>query len=474
MASFLTDDFLLHSEFARRLYHEHAAQKPIFDYHCHLSPAAIAEDARFANLTGAWIAGDHYKWRAMRTNGVSEDLITGRAPDREKFQAWAETVPATIGNPLYHWTHLELRRPFGIDNLLLDGSTAEAVWERTGEMLASPEFSVRGILREMNVRFICTTDDPLDDLSHHRAIAEDSTFTTKVLPAFRPDKGVHIEQTDQFRGWVNRLQELSGRDLPRFDDFLFALEERLDYFHQQGARISDHALLVPPFREASQATLNTIYGRVRDGGRPDEAEVEMFQTAVLQHLGRSYARRGWVMQLHIGALRNNATRMFASLGPDTGFDSINDEPIAGPLNRLLDSLDVTGELPRTILYSLNASHNDVLAATAGNFQDGSVAGKVQFGAGWWFHDQKDGMLKQIISLANIGLLSRFVGMLTDSRSFLSFTRHEYFRRILCGFLGDLAESGEAPRDLDMLGRIVEEISWNNAVAYFGIPLEEDD
>ena len=285
---------------------------------------------------------------------------------------------------------------------------------------------------------------------------------------------MHIEQTDKFRGWVNRLQELIGRDLPRFDDFLSGLEERLDYFHKQGARISDHALLVPPFREASQATLNTIYSRVRDGGRPDEAEVEMFQTAVLQHLGRSYARRGWVMQLHIGALRNNATRMFASLGPDTGFDSINDEPIAGPLNRLLDSLDVTGELPRTILYSLNAGHNDVLATTTGNFQDGSVAGKMQFGSGWWFHDQKDGMLKQITSLANIGLLSRFVGMLTDSRSFLSFTRHEYFRRILCGFLGDLAESGEAPRDLDLLGKIVEEISWNNAVAYFGIPLEEDN
>ena len=409
----------------------------------------------------------------MRTNGVGENLITGSASDREKFQAWAETVPTTIGNPLYHWTHLELLRPFGIDNLLLDGSTAEEVWTRTGDLLASPEFGVRSILNEMNVRFICTTDDPLDDLSHHRAIAADPTFTTRVLPAFRPDKAVHIEQTDQFRGWVDRLQELAGHDLPRFGDFLTALEVRLDYFHELGARISDHALVVPPFREASQAALNTIYRRVRDGGKPAHAEAEMFQTAVLQHLGRSYARRGWVMQLHIGALRNNATRMFALLGADTGFDSINDEPIAGPLNRLLDSLDVTGELPRTILYSLNAGHNDVLATTIGNFQDGSIAGKMQFGSGWWFHDQKDGMLKQIMSLANMGLLSRFVGMLTDSRSFLSYTRHEYFRRILCGFLGDLAEIGEVPRDIELLGRIVEDISWNNAVAYFGIPMNEE-
>ncbi|MEE8441621.1 MAG: glucuronate isomerase [Spirochaetia bacterium] len=474
MASFLTEDFLLHTETARRLYHDHAAHLPIFDYHCHLSPAAIAEDARFANITGIWLAGDHYKWRAMRTNGVSEDLITGSASDREKFQAWADTVPATIGNPLYHWTHLELRNPVGIDDLLLDGGTAEEVWRRTGDMLATPEFSVRGILKEMNVRFICTTDDPLDDLSHHRKIAEDPSFTTRVLPAFRPDKGVHIEQTDQFRAWLSRLQELAGRDLPRFDDFLAAVDERLDYFHEMGARISDHALVVPPFQEASQAALNTIYRRVRDGGRPDQAEAEMFQTAVLQHLGRSYARRGWVMQLHIGALRNNATRMFASLGSDTGFDSINDEPVAGPLNRLLDSLDVTGELPRTILYSLNAGHNDVLATTIGNFQDGSIAGKMQFGSSWWFHDQKDGILRQITSLANMGLLSRFVGMLTDSRSFLSYTRHEYFRRILCGFLGDLAESGEAPRDIEMLGKIVEDVGWRNAVAYCGIPMDEEN
>ncbi len=473
MASFLTEDFLLQTETARRLYHDHAARMPIFDYHCHLSPAAIAKDARFANITQIWLAGDHYKWQAMRANGVSENLITGSASDREKFQAWAETVPVTIGNPLYHWTHLELLRPFGIDNLLLDGSTAEEVWTRTGDLLASPEFSVRGILNEMNVRFICTTDDPLDDLSHHRAIAADPTFTTRILPAFRPDKAVHIEQTDQFRGWVNRLQELAGHDLPQFGDFLTALEDRLDYFHELGARISDHGLVVPPFREASQAALNTIYRRVRDGGKPDEAGAEMFQTAVLQHLGRSYARRGWVMQLHMGALRNNATRMFAQLGADTGFDSINDEPIAGPLNRLLDSLDVTGELPRTVLYSLNAGHNDVLATTIGNFQDGSIAGKMQFGSGWWFNDQKDGMLKQISSLANMGLLGRFVGMLTDSRSFLSYTRHEYFRRILCGFLGDLAESGEIPRDIELLGRIVEDISWNNAVAYFGIPMNEE-
>jgi glucuronate isomerase len=472
MGSFLTEDFLLHTEVARRLYHDYAAKLPIYDYHCHLSPAAIAEDARFSNITDVWLAGDHYKWRAMRANGVDERLITGAATPREKFQAWAETVPATIGNPLYQWTHQELQKPFGIDDLVLDGKTAEEVWNRSSDLLATPEFSARGIISGMNVRFICTTDDPLDDLQYHRALADDASFTTRVLPAFRPDKAIHIEQTDQFRAWTDQLQKLVGRELTRFEDFLGALEERLDYFHELGARISDHAMVVPPFREASVSALNTIYSSARGGATPDDDRVEMFQTAVIQHLGRAYARRGWVMQFHIGALRSNSTRMFGLLGPDTGFDSTNDLPIAAPLNRLLDSLDVTGELPRTILYSLCANHNDVLATTIGNFQDGSVPGKMQFGSGWWFNDQKDGMLKQMTSLANMGLLSRFVGMLTDSRSFLSYTRHEYFRRILCGLLGDLVEAGEAPRDMGLLGSIVQDISWNNAVAYFGIPLEE--
>ena len=468
MGSFLTENFLLHTETARRLYHEHAAGMPIFDYHCHLSPAAIAENAQFRNLTDIWLSGDHYKWRAMRANGVDEKLVTGSATDREKFQAWAETVPATIGNPLYHWTHLELRRPFGIDDVELNGETAQQVWDRAGEALGTPEFTARGIIDQMNVRFICTTDDPLDDLSYHQAIAKESGWPVTVLPAFRPDKGIHIEQSDQFRSWVTRLEQLSGSSLTTFDTFLGALEGRLEYFHAQGARISDHALVVPPFREASATELNAIFNRVRHGSSPDEEQTEKFQTAVIQHLGRLYARRGWVMQLHLGALRNNATRQFAALGPDTGFDSIGDDPIARALNRLLDSLDVTRELPRTILYSLNAGHNDVLATAIGSFQDGQIPGKMQFGSGWWFHDQKDGMLKQMTSLANMGLLSRFIGMLTDSRSFLSYTRHEYFRRILCAYLGDLAEAGEASADMGLLGGMVEDICFNNAAAYFNI------
>jgi glucuronate isomerase len=471
MAKLVGPDFLLRTEISRTLYHEYAATQPIYDYHCHLPPGAIAEDRSFANITDIWLRGDHYKWRAMRTNGVPERLVTGDANDREKFQAWAETVPSTIGNPLYHWTHLELRRPFGIDELLLCGETAQAVWDRTGALLATPDFSVRGILREMNVRLICTTDDPLDDLAHHKTIADDPECGVVVVPAFRPDKGIHIEHPDVFRGWVEGLERRVDRELPGFESFLEAVEERLRYFHEAGARISDHALVVPPFREASATELEAIYRKVRSGSSPDAEEAEKFQTAVLQHLGRSYSRHGWVMQFHIGALRNNSTRQFGALGPDTGFDSINDAPIAAPLNRLLDSLDVTGSLPKTILYTLNAGSNDVLATTAGNFQDGSVPGKMQFGSGWWFHDQKDGMEKQMTSLANMGLLSRFVGMLTDSRSFLSYPRHEYFRRILCTFLGDLVEGGEAPNDVALLGSMVEDICWNNAVQYFGIPLE---
>jgi len=467
VGTFLTEDFLLFSKTGRRLYLDVARDLPIFDYHCHLPPIEIAEDRRFANLTRIWLAGDHYKWRAMRANGVSEDEITGAASDRDKFQAWARTVPATIGNPLYHWTHLELKRPFGIEEIL-DEKSAESVWSRAAELLSTPEFSTRGIINQMNVRFICTTDDPTDDLSHHRAIREDPSFAVPVLPAFRPDKAVHIEHPDVFRSWVKRLEAVTGREAPRFADFLDALAARIEFFHDFGARISDHALITPPFAEASQAELDRIYQRVRSGGSVTDEEAVRHQTAVLQHLGREYARRGWVMQLHIGALRNNSTRGFQSLGPDSGFDSIGDGPIASNLNRLLNSLDVTGDLPRIILYTLNAGHNDVLASTIGNFQDPEIRGKMQFGSAWWFHDQRDGMLSQMASLANLGLLSRFVGMLTDSRSLLSYTRHEYFRRILCNYLGDLAESGQAPRDMGLLGAMVRDICWNNAVEYFQI------
>ncbi|MFP4376478.1 MAG: glucuronate isomerase [Spirochaetales bacterium] len=470
MGNFVTEDFMLGSQPARRLYHDYAKKMPIYDYHCHLPPAEIASNRQFENISQIWLAGDHYKWRAMRTNGVAERYVTGDGGDREKFDAWAKTVPATIGNPLYHWTHLELKRPFGIDDLLLDESSAAQVWDRTAELLSKPEFTTRGIIDQMNVRFICTTDDPVDNLEHHKAIAADNGFAVKVLPAFRPDKAFHIEQADAFREWLGKLETLAGRSLASYESFLEALIARLDYFHELGARISDHALVTPVFAQAGAAELEGIYSSVRDGGTPTDDQVAKFQTAVLLELGKAYKKRGWVMQFHISALRNNSPRMFEALGPDTGFDSISDEPIAGPLNQLLGELDRGDNLPKTILYTLNASKNDVLATTIGNFQDGSVAGKMQFGSGWWFHDQADGMRKQMTSLANMGILSRFVGMLTDSRSFLSYTRHEYFRRILCDLIGGWVDRGEAPADYDLLGSMVEDICFTNAKNYFGIEL----
>ncbi len=470
MGNFVTEDFMLGSQPARRLYHDYAKKMPIYDYHCHLPPAEIASNRQFENISQIWLAGDHYKWRAMRTNGVAERYVTGDGSDREKFDAWAKTVPATIGNPLYHWTHLELKRPFGIDDLLLDESSAAQVWDRTAELLSKPEFTTRGIIDQMNVRFICTTDDPVDNLEHHKAIAADNGFAVKVLPAFRPDKAFHIEQADAFREWLGKLETLAGRSLASYESFLEALIARLDYFHELGARISDHALVTPVFAQAGAAELEGIYSSVRDGGTPTDDQVAKFQTAVLLELGKAYKKRGWVMQFHISALRNNSPRMFEALGPDTGFDSISDEPIAGPLNQLLGELDRGDNLPKTILYTLNASKNDVLATTIGNFQDGSVAGKMQFGSGWWFHDQADGMRKQMTSLANMGILSRFVGMLTDSRSFLSYTRHEYFRRILCDLIGGWVDRGEAPADYDLLGSMVEDICFTNAKNYFGIEL----
>jgi glucuronate isomerase len=466
--SFITEDFMLQSEPAKRLYHEYAKQMPVYDYHCHLPPAEIAADTRFDNISRVWLAGDHYKWRAMRANGVPERLVTGDASDREKFEAWARTVPATLGNPLYHWTHLELKKPFGIGDLLLDGSTAAQVWDRTGELLATPEFSARGIMEQMNVRLVCTTDDPVDDLAHHKAIAADSGFGVTVLPAFRPDKAFHIEQPQAFREWLGRLESVSGAELSSFDAFFAAIVDRLDYFHALGARISDHAIVTPVFRPAGADEISRIFRKLRDTGVPTADEVDAFHTHMLIALGREYAKRGWVMQYHISALRSNNPRMLERLGPDTGFDSISDDPIAAPLNALLGELSRTDELPKTILYTLNAGKNDIIATTIGNFQDGSVPGKMQFGSGWWFHDQEDGMRKQMTSLANLGLLSRFVGMLTDSRSFLSYPRHEYFRRILCDMIGSWVVAGKAPAEYELLGGMVQDICWNNAVNYFGI------
>lgn len=479
---FITEDFLLHSDVAQRLYHEHAAKMPIFDFHCHLPPRQIAEDKRFENLADIWLRGDHYKWRAMRTNGVAEELITGAADDRAKFQAWAETVPYTIGNPLYHWTHLELREPFGIDDKVLNGESAQEIWDRTRVLLSNPSFSARGILQHMNVRAVFTTDDPVDSLQYHRALLEEQNdqsaahdegepqgrLGTHVRPSFRPDKALAIEKTHEFNEYLDRLGEVTGTDIRSFESLCDALLRRIEYFHENGCRVSDHALVVPVAVTDAESSADTIFKAARAGGRVAPTQAETFRTALLLFLGREYARRTWVMQLHIGALRNNNTRMFERLGPDSGFDSMGDDPIARRLTGFLDLLDVTDDLPRTIIYILNPRDNELIASTIGDFQDGSVPGKVQFGPAWWFNDQKYGMESQMRALANMGLLSRFVGMLTDSRSFLSYPRHEYFRRILCDMLGSWVVRGEAPRDLKLLGGMVEDICWHNAVRYFGM------
>lgn len=469
MSRFMTEDFLLDTEFARRLYHDYAKDQPIFDYHCHLPPQQIAENYRFTNLYDIWLKGDHYKWRAMRANGVPESFCTGDASDREKFNAWARTVPHTIGNPLYHWTHLELRRPFGITDTLLSEKTADSIWERCNALLAQDDFTARGIMQQMNVKMVGTTDDPLDDLQHHRALAQDGSFSVKVLPSWRPDKAFNIE-AESFLPWIEKLESLTDISVRRFDDLRSALSKRLDYFAEHGCKVSDHALDVVLYAEADDAALDAILAARRAGNAPDAQAIAQFKTAVLVWLGSEYARRGWVQQYHIGALRNTNRRQFELLGPDVGFDSINDQPLAEPLAKLLGAQNLHNALPKTILYCLNPRDNEVLATMAGNFQGEGEAGKMQFGSAWWFNDQLDGMQRQMTQLAQIGLLSRFVGMLTDSRSFLSYTRHEYFRRLLCQMIGCWVENGEAPGDEALLGQMVQNICFNNARDYFGIEL----
>ncbi|MGL4914851.1 MAG: glucuronate isomerase [Aeromonas allosaccharophila] len=465
----MTDDFLLDTEFSRQLYHGFAAGQPIFDYHCHLPPALIAEDHSFANLYEIWLKGDHYKWRAMRSNGVDERFCTGDADDYAKFLAWASTVPQTIGNPLYHWTHLELKRPFGLTGKLLGPQTAREVWDFCNDKLAQPEFSARGIMRQMNVKMVGTTDDPVDDLSHHAAIAADSGFGIKVLPSWRPDKAFNIE-ADGFIDYLAQLGEVSDIEIRHFADLTGALGLRLDHFAAHGCKIADHALDEVLFGQASEAELDAMLACRLRGESLDQADVAAFKTAVLIYLAGEYKRRDWVQQYHIGALRNNNSHRLLSLGPDTGFDSINDAPMARALSQLLDAQDSQDLLPKTILYCLNPRDNEVLGTMIGNFQGGNIPGKMQFGSGWWFNDQKDGMERQLTQLAQLGLLSRFVGMLTDSRSFLSYTRHEYFRRILCRMIGRWVAEGEAPADLALLGAMVENISFNNARDYFAIEL----
>ncbi|MEH0690789.1 glucuronate isomerase [Vibrio cholerae] len=467
MTHFLTDDFLLHNEFAKRLYHDVAASLPIIDYHCHLPPEQVADDYRFSNLTDIWLRGDHYKWRAMRSNGIDERLCTGAASDKEKFLAFAKTVTATIGNPIFHWTHLELRRPFGIKDLVLNEHNAERVWHQCNEMLASPEFSARGIMQTMKVEMVGTTDDPIDSLNAHHTVAKDKDFPVQMLPSWRPDKAFNIH-LDTFSDYIIELSKAADVDIATFSDLCQALERRLDHFAAHGCCIADHALDTVSYATATETQLDAIL-RQRLSGQPvNEHQTAQFKTAVLVYLGKQYSQRGWVQQYHIGALRNNNARMFQLLGPDTGFDSINDGDIAKPLASLLNALDVDDSLPKTILYCLNPRDNEVLATMCGNFQGGSVKGKIQFGSGWWFNDQKDGMERQMTQLAQLGLLSRFVGMLTDSRSFLSYTRHEYFRRILCQMIGQWVENGEAPADFELLSRMVSDICYYNAKEYFGL------
>jgi glucuronate isomerase len=467
MPAFLSDDFLLYSDAAVRLYHDYARPMPIFDYHCHLPVRDIDGDTRFANLTRIWLEGDHYKWRAMRANGIDEENITGDASDLEKFRAWAQTVPKTLRNPLYHWTHLELKRHFGIDRLL-NAETAGGIYHTCNEMLQDKGLSVRGILKKMKVRVICTTDDPTDHLEHHKGIAKDKNFNVRVVPTFRPDAALTVENPTVFNDWIRRLEAASGVAVDSYSRFLEALEQRHSCFHDVGCRLSDHGLEHPYAETFTESGIAKIFDRARKMQPPAGTDIMRFKSAVLLTLAEMDAGRNWTQQFHFGALRNTNTRALEALGTDSGYDSIGDFDIARPLARFLDNLDRNRHLSKTILYVLNPRDNELIATMCGNYQDGSVAGKIQFGSAWWFNDQKDGIERQLNALSGMGLLSGFVGMLTDSRSFLSYPRHEYFRRVLCNLLGADIQNGELPDDFELIGTMVQDICYRNAVNYFGI------
>jgi len=467
MPSFIHDDFLLQSGAARDLYHGFAKDEPIFDYHCHLPQAHIADNHAFADIAEVWLGGDHYKWRAMRANGVPEKFITGNATPREKFDAWCATVPHTIGNPLYHWSHLELKRYFGID-AIISPATADSIWNAANERLRS--MRVHDILRDNKVAVICTTDDPADPLHDHRRVAA-LGIKTRVYPAFRPDKALGVDKPTAYNPWLDRLSIAAGVEIKNLDGLLAALKNRHDEFHAVGGRLSDHGLETALAEPCTHAEAAAIFDAARTGRAASPADWAKFGSFLMLEFGRWDAARGWTKQLHLGALRNNNRRLLSQLGPDTGFDSIGDFPQAASLSRYLDALDATGELPRTVLYNLNPADNYLFATMAGNFQDGTIAGKVQFGSGWWFLDQKEAMEWQMNALANLGLLSRFVGMLTDSRSFLSYTRHEYFRRVLCELLGSKIERGEIPADMELVGGMVRNICFANARDYFRLALD---
>ncbi|WP_421824517.1 glucuronate isomerase [Flagellimonas oceanensis] len=464
--TFIKENFLLETPQAEELYHGYAKEMPIIDYHNHLSPGHVANEHQFKNLTEAWLTDDHYKWRAMRACGIDETYITGNASDKEKFQKWAETVPFTLRNPLYHWTHLELQRYFDIDDLLT-GKNAERIFRDTEERLQEKSHSALGLLQQFNVEVICTTDDPIDDLQHHRSAAHKNT-SPKMLPTFRPDKIYAVEDNSAYRTYLEKLSEVSGTQITTYQDLVTALKQRMAFFHEQGCRLSDHGLEQLYHFEMNSYDIETIFGKLMNGHSLEIEEIQYFKFETLVHLCREYHKLGWVQQFHLGALRNTNKRKLAQLGPDTGFDSIGDFPQAINLAKFLNTLESTGQLGKTILYNLNPALNEVFATMVGNFNDGSVRGKMQMGSGWWYNDQLDGMEKQLNTISNMGLLSCFVGMLTDSRSFLSFPRHEYFRRLLCNILGNDIKKGLLPNDHVYIGGLVQEICYGNAKDYFNL------
>lgn len=457
-------DFLLTNETAKKLYHDYAENMPIIDYHCHISPQEIAEDRRFDNITQVWLGGDHYKWRQMRSNGISEEYITGSASDYDKFVKWSETLQKAIGNPLYHWSHLELQRYFHFKKPL-SPATAKEAWEVCNAKLAEPSMSVRNLIRQSQVELICTTDDPADTLEWHKRIAEDPTISARVLPAWRPDKAMNLEKPD-YKDYLARLSAASGITIDSFVSLCNALRVRMDFFASMGCSVSDHALEYVMYQPASAVEIEEIFARRLSGTMPTIQEALQFKTAFLLFVGREYHRRNWVMQLHYGTRRDNNTLRYQKLGPDTGFDCINTYSSSAEMAAFLNALNCTDELPKTILYSLNPTDNAAIGTVLGCFQDDSCIGKIQQGSAWWFNDHKSGMTEQMTSLANLGLLANFVGMLTDSRSFLSYTRHEYFRRILCNLIGTWVENGEYPDDIEFLGKMVQDISYYNTKRYF--------
>jgi glucuronate isomerase len=462
---FLYENFLLTTKTSQKLYHDFAKSMPIIDYHCHLPPDQIASDINFKNITQIWLYGDHYKWRAMRTNGVDESYITGNKSDREKFEKWAETVPYTLRNPLYQWTHLELQRYFGEQDLL-SSSTAKKIYDDCSAKLQTKEYSVKNLIRKMNVKVICTTDDPTDDLGYHQKIKEDG-FEVKVFPAFRPDKAMQPEDIVAFNNYLQKLESVSNISISDYQSFLDALKQRHDFFASLGCTVSDHGLEQIYAEEYSEAEIRQIFDKLRVSKQVSQQEVLKFKSAMLYVFAIWDHEKDWVQQYHLGALRNNNSRMLKELGADTGWDSIGDFSQGRALATFLNRLDQQNQLAKTILYNLNPADNELMATMVGNYNDGSVPGKIQFGSAWWFLDQKDGMIKQINALSNMGLLSRFVGMLTDSRSFLSYPRHEYFRRLLCNLFGEEIERGELPDDIKWTGKIIQDICFNNASSYFG-------